>query len=186
MKYFWMMLLSVMWVSPAWGMQVEGVKVADTVQLEGQNLHLNGAGMRTKFFFDIYVGALYTSQQASTFKDVIADRHAKRVTMYFVYDEVERDKLVGGWIAGFKKNQSKAEFKALDQRLQTFNAWFVDGHAGDTLSFDFLSDGKTTTSMNGQLLGVIEGVDFQQALLAVWLGKKPADKDLKKAMLQTH
>jgi len=186
MKYFWIMLLSLMWVSPAWSMEVEGVVIADTAQLEGQNLRLNGAGVRTKFFFNIYVGALYTSKQASSFQDVIADTHAKRVTMTFMYEEVERDKLVDGWISGFKKNQSKSEFEALNQRLQTFNAWFVDGHKGDALSFDFSSDGKTVVQMNGQRLGVIDGNDFQQALLAVWLGNKPADNGLKKAMLQAH
>jgi len=186
MKYFWMMLLSLMWVSPAWGMEVEGVMVADTAQLEGQDLRLNGAGVRTKFFFNIYVGALYTSKQASTFQDVIADTHPKRVTMTFMYKEVERDKLVEGWVAGFKKNQSQSGFEALHQRLEKFNAWFVDGHEGDMLSFDFVSDGKTVVQMNEQSLGVIEGADFQQALLAVWLGNKPADKDLKKAMLRAH
>jgi len=33
------------------------------------------------------------------------------------------------------------------------------------------------------LLGVIPGEDFRNALVEIWLGNHPADKDLKKAML---
>jgi hypothetical protein len=71
----------------------------------------------------------------------------------------------------------------LKDRLASFNALFVTSHRGDSIVFDFLSDGSTHVSFNGSEKGVIEGADFQQALLAVWLGKKPADSDLKKAML---
>ncbi|MGB0368446.1 MAG: chalcone isomerase family protein, partial [Flavobacteriales bacterium] len=36
---------------------------------------------------------------------------------------------------------------------------------------------------NGQLEGTIEGMDFKKALFGIWLGEKPADGDLKEAML---
>jgi hypothetical protein len=32
-------------------------------------------------------------------------------------------------------------------------------------------------------MGTVEGFDFNQALLKIWLGKKPADDGLKKAWL---
>ena len=36
---------------------------------------------------------------------------------------------------------------------------------------------------NNKLLGTIEGMEFKRALFGIWLSKKPADKDLKQAML---
>jgi len=33
--------------------------------------------------------------------------------------------------------------------------------------------------------GIIHGAEFQQALLAIWLGRHPVDKTLKKALLRT-
>ena len=39
--------------------EVEGVKLADKVQVGGAELVLNGAGVRTRVFFKVYVGALY-------------------------------------------------------------------------------------------------------------------------------
>jgi hypothetical protein len=36
---------------------------------------------------------------------------------------------------------------------------------------------------NGKLLGTIAGAEIRQALLAIWLGDVPADKDLQQGML---
>jgi Chalcone isomerase-like len=41
----------------------------------------------------------------------------------------------------------------------------------------------TQVNMNGKMLGTVEGGAFNQALLKVWLGEKPVDASLKKAML---
>lgn len=41
----------------------------------------------------------------------------------------------------------------------------------------------TQVWINGTLKGSVAGEDFSQALLKIWLGKKPADADLKEAML---
>ena len=35
----------------------------------------------------------------------------------------------------------------------------------------------------GQLQGLIRGLPFKQAVFAIWLGEKPADKSLKAGML---
>jgi hypothetical protein len=55
---------------------------------------------------------------------------------------------------------------------------------GDVVAIDFLADGSTAVALNGKPQGKpIAGADFQRALLAVWLGGKPVQADLKKAML---
>ncbi|PIQ30876.1 MAG: hypothetical protein COW62_10860, partial [Zetaproteobacteria bacterium CG17_big_fil_post_rev_8_21_14_2_50_50_13] len=128
----------------------------------------------------------YLSAPATNAEAAIAGNPPKRVTMDILYGELERRKLTDGWSEGFEKNQSEKAFADLQARLKLFNAMFSDTHQGDQFVFDFLADGSTRVTLKGQQAGVIEGVDFQQALLAVWLGKKPADKDLKSAMLQEH
>jgi len=164
--------------------EIEGIHVPETATVAGQSLQLNGAGVRTKFFFDIYVGALYLSRPAHQAKQAIEDADPKRVSMYFLYGEVGREKLTDGWVAGFEKNQSKEAMAGLQSRLKQFNTMFGDARKGDVYIFDFLPDGSTTVTFKGQKKGSVQGEDFQQALLAVWLGKHPADKDLKKAMLR--
>jgi len=170
--------------TPVFAAEIEGVHVPETITVAGQTLQLNGAGVRTKFFFDIYVGALYLSRPAHQAKQAITDAGPKHMSMYFLYGEVGRKKLVDGWVEGFEKNQSKEAMARLKPRLSQFNAMFGDARKGDVYMFDFLPDGSTTVTFNGQEKGHVQGDDFQQALLAVWLGKHPADKGLKKAMLR--
>jgi hypothetical protein len=46
-----------------------------------------------------------------------------------------------------------------------------------------LPRGDTRVWINDAQRGTVQGADFQRALLRVWLGNKPADTDLKQALL---
>jgi len=163
--------------------EISGVPVPEAIELDGQPLRLNGAGIRSKFFFDIYVGALYCKKPVHEADALLQNPSPAIVTMEVLYKEVSRDRLVAGWNAGFRKNQSESSMVKLSARLEAFNALFVDGHQGDRYRFDFLPDGRTIVRLNGGMIGSIAGEDFQRALLSVWIGKEPADTGLTRAML---
>ncbi len=184
MKYGLIMFFGMLFIHPAWAVEIEGVSVPERVNVAGKVLQLNGAGVRTKLFFDIYVGALYLSERATSAREAIDAKGPKRISMSFLYAEVSSKKLVKGWNEAFKKNQSKEMMAILKERLDRFNSLFVTAQKGDLFTFDFLEDGSTVVTLKGKRAGVIPGIDFQRALLEVWLGKKPADKGLKKAMLK--
>jgi len=168
---------------PVVATEVEGVNVPPSVEVGDARLLLNGAGVRTKFFFDIYVGALYLGKQTTKGAEAIDMDGPKRVLMSMLYGEVGREKLVDGWIEGFKKNQSKAVMRKLKGRLDLFNAMFSDVKKGDVILLDYLPGEGTAVTIRGERKGVVKGRDFNKALLAVWLGGRPADSDLKRAML---
>lgn len=46
---------------------VKGVNIAESVTLGGETLGLNGAGVRSKFFISVYVGASYLPGKAMIF-----------------------------------------------------------------------------------------------------------------------
>jgi len=52
----------------------------------------------------------------------------------------------------------------------------------DVLTIDYV-DGSTTVALNGEVGGVIPGEAFNQALTRIWLGDRPTQGGLKKAML---
>jgi hypothetical protein len=183
MKRILFFSISLLFSATSWALEVEGVEVPETATVSGKTLPLNGAGVRTKMFFDIYVGALYLPAKAATTAEALHMAGPKQVTMNFLYKEVDREKLINGWEEGFRLNQSEQEMAKLQDRLQKFNDLFITAHEGDQFVFDFLSDGSTRVTLNGKQAGSIPGADFQRALLTVWLGDKPADKELKKAML---
>jgi hypothetical protein len=55
---------------------------------------------------------------------------------------------------------------------------------GSSVVIDWLPESGTRLTVNGQVKGKdIAGEDFYQALLAIWLGNKPAQADLKQELL---
>ncbi len=165
--------------------EIAGIKLVDSVQLEGEAkaLMLNGAGVREKFFFDIYVGALYLPSKSQSVSEILAMAGPKRVSMHFLYKEVEKEKLITSWNEGFENNQPADALAKFNDRLTIFNAMFETVHAGDAILLDYIPGTGTSVTINAIRKGVIPGKDFNQALLAVWLGSKPADDDLKQGML---
>jgi len=171
--------------SSAHARQLDDVTLPDSVTLDGTDtaLQLNGMGYRTKFVFDIYVGALYTESKVKSRDAAQALKGPKRVVMHMVYDEVEREKITNGWNDGFEENNSDEQLEKLQARLKTFNSYFPDLKKDDVMFYDYIPGKGTRVTINGEVKGVIEGVDFYTALLDVWLGEEPADDDLKDAML---
>src|SRR5260370_29448103 len=62
-----------------------GVKLDDTVTVNGQPLVLNGLGLRKKLFIKVYVGGLYLPAKQSNAATVIATAGAQRMQMPFLF-----------------------------------------------------------------------------------------------------
>lgn len=147
------------------------------------SLVLNGAGFRSKFFMKIYLAALYLPERTGDAETAIRQPGPKRVLMHFVYRKVDADKIREGWTEGFRANLTPGEFQVLEPSLAAFNALFPDLHKGDRVWIDYIPGKGTEVRINDQLRGKIPGADFYRALLRVWLGRKPADEDLRQALL---
>jgi hypothetical protein len=170
--------------APAAGKEIAGVALADAVtQNNGTELRLNGAGIRSKFFFKVYIGALYlesVSQEADT---VINSDTGKQLLMHFLYKEVSKDDLVEAWNVGFDKNGSTEQLTGLSTQIADFNAMFETVKSGDRIVLDYAPEGGTSVSIRGELKGVIKGKAFNDLLLSIWLGTSPVDEDLRDDLL---
>ena len=178
-------LLSCIFLGRAGGAEVAGVSIPDSLSLPGSGteLYLNGAGIRSKFLFDIYVGALYLPEQTADPASIISDDRAAAVLMHFLYRKVERKKITDGWNDGMKANLPAQEFRSLQPRLEQFNSLFTDVGKGDRVTLSYLPGTGTEVRVNDKPQGTVAGNDFFRALLQVWLGSEPASRDLKHAML---
>ena len=165
-------------------LEIKGVKVDEKVQVGGNALVLNGAGIRTKMVFKVYVAALYLTQKQTDANAVISDTGNKRVSMHFLR-ELSAEALLKGMNEGFTDNNNAAEMAAIEPQMKQFRDMMTTAKVvkkGDLIVLDFTTAG-TQVVINGKSLGVVEGGAFNQALLRVWLGAKPVDASLKKAML---
>ena len=165
--------------------EVSGVFIDAEIKSEtGELLVLNGAGLREKFWVDVYVGSLYLPTKSNDIGEILSKPESWRIQLDFVYKEVAQEKLLNSWREGFEKNQNPETLQKLQSRIATFYQFFDSSAvARDQFRFDYLPGVGTRVSKNQQSLGVIPGEDFANALLEIWLGNHPADKSLKKAML---
>lgn len=172
-------------VAPA--LELEGVKVPGSVQLKegGAVLPLNGAGVRTKFFFKVYVGALYLEQKTKSALSAIGGAGFRRVAMYMLRD-LGADQFVEALEDGLKNNNSAADLARFDAPVRQLRGIFdalKTARTGDVIFLDYLPGAGTRITVNGGIKGMIAGDDFSRALLRIWLGDNPTDSDLKQGML---
>lgn len=167
--------------------ELEGVKFPDSAQVaEGAAmLPLNGAGVRTRFFFRVYVGALYLTKKTIAADAVIGNTGAKRIALYMLR-ELSSEQFVNALEDGLKNNHSSEVLAKLDASIKQLRAIFDAvkvAKVGDVIYIDYLPGTGTRVIVNGATKGTIPGEDFNRALLRIWLGESPADGDLKQGML---
>jgi len=168
-------------------MEVEGVKVPDRVRQGDSDfdLVLNGAGVRTRLIFKIYVGALYLQQKKTAADAVLADTGARRIALYLLRD-LTSEQLFSALNEGLKSNLASAELAKLEPQVKQLEGIFdaiKQAKTGDVILLDYVPGSGTRIVVNRDLTETIPGADFNRALLRIWLGDKPVDTGLKKAML---
>jgi hypothetical protein len=169
----------------ACALEVSGVKLADSIHLGSRDLVLNGAGLRTKFFFKVYVAAMYLGEKTHVAEAALNQSGEKRVALH-ILREISDEKMLKGFNEVMVANHTPAEMQALAPQLKELTAIF---HAvgevkeGDMVFLDYLPDSGTKIVVNGVLKGSIAGAEFNRALFKIWLGDKPAQPDLKQKML---
>jgi len=179
------LVLGLLLAASANAAEIEGVEVADRVQVGGTELTLNGAGVRTRVFFKVYVGALYLPKKAATPEAVLGEAGAKRVAMHMLRD-LEAEQLLSAFNDGLKKNHVPGELAKLEPQVKQLDSIFAAVKAvkkGDVVLLDYLPGAGTRVTVRGEDKGTIAGEAFNRALLRIWLGESPADASLKKAML---
>ncbi len=167
--------------------EVQGVKIADRARVtaSGPELVLNGAGVRTRFIFSVYVGALYLDRKETSARAVLANAGPKRIAMHLLR-ELTAEQLFSAMNDGLKANHTPEEVARFEPQVKQLEAIFNAVKAaktGDIILLDYVPDTGTAVTVNGDLKGRIPGGEFNRALLRIWLGDQPADSDLKRAML---
>ena len=175
--------LSLLLAWPALAAEVGGIKLDDKVSLGGKELVLNGAGIRTKVVFKVYVASLYLPAKAGDLNGVLA-ANPRRVQLNLLRD-LSADDLAGALADGIKETSSAeqvAAVKTQTEQLLSIMKSVGQAKTGEVVTMDFVG-GETRIAFNGQAKGSIAGEAFNAALMRIWLADKPVQADLRKAML---
>jgi hypothetical protein len=168
--------------------EIEGVQVDDAVTAAGgHKLVLNGAGVRTKLaVMKLYVGALYLPAKKTDAEEIIKDPGAKRIVMHVLADELTARELTASLNNAIAANHIPAEIALIEGRLRDLNRMMGTIGVlkkGGTVLLDYAPNAGTRIVINGEQKLVIKGEDFFQAMLRIWIGKKPVDGGLRRTLL---
>jgi hypothetical protein len=162
---------------------VGGVKLDDKASVGGQELVLNGAGIRTRAVFKVYVGSLYLPAKTANLDAVLA-KGPRRIQLNLLRD-LSGDQLSDAVNDGLKESNSPADVDAVKRETEQFIA-IVKAMGplkeGSVITIDFV-EGATKIGFNGAPKGTVPGEAFNRALTKIWVGDKPVQADLQKAML---
>lgn len=179
-----MLCIGIAFVAAAQATEVAGVKLDEKVSANGQDLVLNGAGLRSIAFFKVYVASLYLPAKSTNPTQILDSMTTARMNLRVMRD-IEADTLYGAMKEGLNNNVPEADLGAMQTRLQQFAAIMRKvgaAHPGDTITIDLHAD-NVSLAMNGNALGTLAAPRFGKALLSIWLGERPVESGLKKALL---
>ena len=166
--------------------EISGIKLEDSIDLRGTPIQLNGAGIRYKAIFKVYVAGLYLGKKAATPQEAYALPGPKRLSITLLRD-IDSDTLNKSMTEGFDNNTPADEVARFTPGLVRIRQAFADQkklQAGDNFTIDWIPDTGTILSIKGVPQGEpMKGNDLFNALIRLWLGPRPADTKLKDTLL---
>lgn len=167
-------------------LEVAGVKLDDTVRVASKELKLNGAGLRTKAFFKVYVAGLYLPEKKAAVPDIMEATGPRRLTIVMLRD-VSSEDFGQSFMTGLNANSDKAEKSKIFNQTVKMGEIFASIPSlkkGDMITTDWVPGSGTQIHVNGKTVGdVLPDLNFYNAFLKIWLGDKPAESSLKQGML---
>ena len=149
----------------------------------GDNLVLNGVGLRKKSIIKVYACGLYLKEKTNKAQEIINADQPMAIKLVITTGLVSKEKMQNAMTEGFESS-TNGNPAPLKEKIDKFNSCFSDEIVKkDEFIMSYSPETGTTVTKNNVEKGIIKGFDFKKALFGIWLGENPADKKLKKGML---
>lgn len=164
--------------------QVGEVTLPNTLSFNSQNLNLNGTGIRTKaLMLKLYSAGLYLKQKSSDAKAITDADETMAIRLVITSRFVSSDAMTEAVEEGFDAS-TDGNTKPIKNEIKKFMSFFSDEIVeSDTFDITYQKGKGSVMYKNGKELGSIAGMEFKKALFGIWLGKYPADDELKEGLL---
>jgi|APTNR8051073442_1049403.scaffolds.fasta_scaffold30334_2 hypothetical protein len=164
--------------------EINGVKLAPTLKAGAKTLTFNGGGIRKKFGFSIYVGALYLPSKSKDGNAIAKANEAQSMRIAITSGLITSAKFVESTKEGFQKSTG-GNTAPIQAKIDKFLKLFMQNEVvdGDVYDLTYLPAEGVKVYRNGKQLDVVQGLDFKTALFGIWLGNNPADAKLKTGLL---
>lgn len=167
-------------VSNANALSFADLTLKDNLSWNGQSLVLNGAGIRSKLFIKVYVGALYVSKKSSDADSLIDSDGPKIVELTFLRD-LDGEKISNAFREGFAKN-CKLRCDDLKPKIEELAKAVPSIKKGQILQIAATMDGVRLT-LDEKTAADIKAADLGKEMIRIFIGKAPPTDELKKGLL---
>ncbi len=168
----------------SYAVEVGGVDIPETQVTEAGDLVLNGTGIRKKFGFKVYIGALYLKAKSGDSQKIIdADEPMSIVMTWKRSGPIKKVNPV--YADGFKYVGDTGS-DALKADIEAFLGLTVKAAKGDIWMYRYLPAKGVEVLFNGELIKTFPGLEFKKALFSIWLYQGDnftGDKKLRAGML---
>ena len=175
--------LTFAFVAQASAMKCAGVELPDKKTVDGQELVLNGMGIReaTIFSVNVYVAGLWVKEKSSDGNAIASSDSPRHLELHFVRD-VAKHKIVDAYRESFNKMAGDQK-KEMKPKIEKLLGWMVAAKDGKSQIYTYIPGEGLTVKVHGQTKGTIKGADFAEAFFKIWLGPSPPNAGLKRGLL---
>ncbi len=183
-RTFFIIVLSAMMSMPSKSqVKVGGVPFPQKVKALGHTFELQGAGVREKFWIDLYAIGAYALKKYPTARAMKDADAPMLLRMVIVSSLITEEKMRSSTIEGFQRSLG-ADYPKMAAKINKFMDLFAgDIHKGEKIILAYTPRDGTVVYRGGKKKGAIPGLAFKRALWGIWLGDNPVNESLKQALV---
>lgn len=172
-------VLAVLFMAPVAGaVVVSGVTLPDTITVAGEQLVLNGAGMREKKFLvvavDVYVAGLYLKNKTADAQAIIDADETMMLKIKIVSSHLTSEKFNKVTLEGFDESTG-GNTAPIQKEIDLFMQAFSDElRKGDVFDIQYVKGQGVLVYKNGKTEPqvLVPGLNVKKALFGIWLGNR--------------
>lgn len=162
---------------------INDVDVADSIDVEGSSLALNGAGVRSKFFLNVYIAALYAAEKTEDAEALIEADQPMSIRLHITSSLIDGEKMSEATLDGFVKSTG-GDLTPIQNEVELLIGAFKDSvEKNDIFELQYAPEKGVAVIRNGELKVQVPGLEFKKALFGIWLSDDPVQDSLKESML---
>ncbi|MFT6153576.1 MAG: hypothetical protein ACJAYK_001298 [Crocinitomicaceae bacterium] len=183
MKKIILLITTMLLNSSVLSIEVGGVQLPESIKVDTQSLALNGTGVRSKFFMDIYAAGLYLSKTSADAVSIIDQDKPMALRLHITSGLLSSEKMEAATREGFDKatgGNTASIQENINSFIETFKQEIIEN---DVFDFIYTPQNGVNVLKNGEFKKNIKGLEFKQALFGIWLSEDAISDDLKEGLL---
>jgi hypothetical protein len=169
---------------PASARDVAGIEIPEILASADVPLLLNGVGIRTRYFLDVYVGGLYLEKKNTDAAAILDADERMAIKLWVVTGLITNDRMQESIEEGFQRS-TRGHTTPIREKIDALIGLFDDEiEDEDTFEFVYVPGNGLNVYKNGVHRAVIDcGLPFKRAFFGIWISDRSVQASLKHSML---